>query len=220
MPSLKATVDRLEDVPEDARQYYIEKIVKDARGTERSVYALNIHGLPRHPEAVALSNALARTKSERDVLRRQAASLVAGDGIKAHLLKAGCSESYLRAAIALCERQITVSENKDGFLEATGPGGLPLSKFAESFMQGEGQVFHVDQVTNRGIEAGADDQQRSANDRRPTGGGSFENNPWSRRTWNNTAQGQIYKADKERANRMARAAGHQDALTARITEAR
>jgi hypothetical protein len=45
-------------------------------------------------------------------------------------------------------------------------------------------------------------------------------NPWSRQFWNLTEQGQIFKRDKDKANRLAQAAGHKDALSARRENAR
>jgi hypothetical protein len=45
-------------------------------------------------------------------------------------------------------------------------------------------------------------------------------NPWSKQHWNLTRQGQIYRQDKAEADRLARAAGHRDALSARIANAK
>jgi hypothetical protein len=45
-------------------------------------------------------------------------------------------------------------------------------------------------------------------------------NPWSKQHWNLTNQVRIYKRDQAEADRLARAAGHKDALTARIANAR
>ena len=45
-------------------------------------------------------------------------------------------------------------------------------------------------------------------------------NPWSRHDWNLTNQGRIYKRDKAEADRLAQAAGHQNALAARFDTAR
>jgi hypothetical protein len=39
-------------------------------------------------------------------------------------------------------------------------------------------------------------------------------NPWSKQHWNLTRQGQIYRQDQAKANRLAQAAGHKDALSA------
>jgi hypothetical protein len=41
-------------------------------------------------------------------------------------------------------------------------------------------------------------------------------NPWSRQHWNVTRQGQIYRQDKAAADRLAQAAGHTDAFSARL----
>ena len=45
-------------------------------------------------------------------------------------------------------------------------------------------------------------------------------NPWSKRHWNLTHQVQIYKQDQVEANRLAQLAGHKDALSARVKNAR
>jgi hypothetical protein len=45
-------------------------------------------------------------------------------------------------------------------------------------------------------------------------------NPWSRQHWNLTQQGHIYKLDRDKAMRMAQAAGHEDVLTARFENAK
>jgi len=45
-------------------------------------------------------------------------------------------------------------------------------------------------------------------------------NPWSKQHWNLTRQGQIYKRDRDKAMRMAQAAGHKDALSARFENAK
>jgi hypothetical protein len=45
-------------------------------------------------------------------------------------------------------------------------------------------------------------------------------NPWSKRHWNLTQQGHIYKLDRDKAMRMAKAAGHRDVLSARLENAK
>ena len=45
-------------------------------------------------------------------------------------------------------------------------------------------------------------------------------NPWSRQHGNLTRQGQIYREDKAEADRLAQLAGHKDALSARVRNAR
>jgi hypothetical protein len=45
-------------------------------------------------------------------------------------------------------------------------------------------------------------------------------NPWSKQHWNLTHQGQIYRHDRANAMRLARAAGHKDALSARFKNAK
>ena len=45
-------------------------------------------------------------------------------------------------------------------------------------------------------------------------------NPWSKQYWHLTRQGQIYRQDKAEADRLAQAAGHKDALSARLKTAK
>jgi hypothetical protein len=45
-------------------------------------------------------------------------------------------------------------------------------------------------------------------------------NPWSKQHWNLTLQVQIYKHDQAKAKRLAQAAGHKDALSARLKSAK
>jgi hypothetical protein len=45
-------------------------------------------------------------------------------------------------------------------------------------------------------------------------------NPWSKEHWNLTKQSQIFKRDRAEADRLARAAGHKNAMSARIANAK
>ena len=45
-------------------------------------------------------------------------------------------------------------------------------------------------------------------------------NPWSKQNWNLTRQVQILKSDQAEADRLAQAAGHKDAMTARLKNAK
>jgi hypothetical protein len=45
-------------------------------------------------------------------------------------------------------------------------------------------------------------------------------NPWSKQFWHLTNQARIIKRDQAEADRLARAAGHRDALSARLKTAK
>jgi hypothetical protein len=45
-------------------------------------------------------------------------------------------------------------------------------------------------------------------------------NPWTKKDWNITHQGRIFKADQAGAARLAQAAGHKDAISARLEHAK
>jgi hypothetical protein len=45
-------------------------------------------------------------------------------------------------------------------------------------------------------------------------------NPWSKEHWNLTDQARLYKRDQAEANRLAQAAGHKDAMSARLKNAK
>jgi hypothetical protein len=45
-------------------------------------------------------------------------------------------------------------------------------------------------------------------------------NPWSKKHWNLTNQARLYKRDRAEADRLAQAAGHRDAASARLKTAK
>jgi len=45
-------------------------------------------------------------------------------------------------------------------------------------------------------------------------------NPWAKASWNLTEQGRIYRRDRAEADRLAQAAGHKNALSARVGNAK
>jgi hypothetical protein len=106
MPALRSVYDRVEEIPEALRGYYVEKIIRPADGKERTVLALNVDRLEQHPDAKNLHAALSRAKQERDVLKKQTRSLLAGQGLRQHLIDAGCDPRLAPMAIALIEPQL------------------------------------------------------------------------------------------------------------------
>ncbi len=217
MPALRATIERLDDVSEALRQFYIPKLIKGASGKDREVFCLNIVDLPTHPDAKALHSALGRAKQERDVLKKQTTSLLAGDGLRKHLIDAGCDPRLAPMAIAMLEPQLKTGEDGSGRLVLTGPSGMSLKDMVQLFMDSEdGQVCKRPANEQDNTDSGA-----------PGGGGNRkqsltppERNPWSRHAWNHTMQGRILRENRARADELAIEAGHRQALGARFDEAR
>jgi hypothetical protein len=217
VPALRSVYDRVEEIPEALRGYYVEKIIRNADGKERTLLALNIDRLEQHPDAKNLHAALSRAKQERDVLKKQTRSLLAGDGLRKHLIDAGCDPRLAPMAIAMIERQLRSSEDASGRLVLTGPGGTSLKEMVRLFMDTEnGQVCK--RPASEQDNAGSRDADKG------DGGARIpshvaENNPWSKRCWNATAQARIFRADRAQADALARQAGHSQAAGARWMDA-
>jgi hypothetical protein len=141
MPALGSVYDRVEQIPEALRGYYVEKIIRTADEKERTVLAVNVDRLEQHPDAKNLHAALSRAKQERDVLKKQTRSLLAGQGLRQHLIDAGCDSRLAPMAIALTEPQLRSGQDSSGRVVLSGPGGTSLKDMVALFMDSEdGQV--------------------------------------------------------------------------------
>jgi len=278
---LASVVELLDDIDETYRALYAPVEIKDADGTARSVFALDLEGVESHPAALALANALARQKSEitrlkqiaaggttadevdrlreleataadrddahekeiADLQAAHAAALAAAknefdavlmseksahqktrgalrattiDGqVRSALVDAGVQPGeLLNAAQALLLAKVRVDEGADGGIAGvfeTAAGDLPIGAFIQQWIAGAGQAFLP---APKG--SGAEGPSRSSSARTPAG----EKNPYSKAHWNLTAQGRLLTDSPDKADRLARAAGHKSASGARIASAK
>ncbi len=126
------------------------------------------------------------------------------DGLTKALTEVGVTTpQFLRAAKAMLKQDIKVVVDEGGEYRAvveTDTGPLDIPKYVSDWAASdEGKPFVP---PPRGGDAVGGNKQT-------VGKGLFagEANPWSKEGWNLTKQGQILRADRGRAEKMARAAG-------------
>jgi len=81
--------------------------------------------------------------------------------------------------------------------------------FVKSWTEGEGRAYIIQGSGGGAVSPGPSHLNRAQ-----------PQNPWSRKHWSMTRQGQLYRMDPVAAERMARAAGHQSASAARLANAK
>lgn len=127
-----------------------------------------------------------------------------GDGLTKALVKAGVKSTLLKAAQRMFESDVEIVE-EDGKRVArmkTDLGGDDVEKFISNWAQGE--------EAKDFIAAPKGDDERGGNRNLRNG----ETNPFAKETWNITAQGAVTKAERPKAERLAKAAGFKDLDTA------
>jgi multidrug efflux pump subunit AcrA (membrane-fusion protein) len=288
MPSFKAMVDSLDDIEDEAHKpFYKEFEIKDAKGTPKKVFALDVENVDSHPTVLNLKSAFTRQKSEtatakarvaeletqvgelpdgftadewnrlkaddearkanpdekdlRKQLDAQAAALktqheatitalrtklekengelktalgeekkarrsgIVQESLSRALTNAGVTKSaFVRAAKTLLEADLEVIE-EEGKIDVRAraeQGGESVEDFVKGWVQTEDGKLFVEPA--RGGDADGSNK----------GGKSPEGNPWTKAGWNMTQQGAIYAADAARADRLAKAAGHKQAISA------
>jgi hypothetical protein len=128
--------------------------------------------------------------------------LLIDDGLTKALIEAGIDKAYLKAAKALLRPNVTVEEEDDDAYKAivkTDTGDLDVPKFVQDWIASdEGKPFIP---PAKGADAG--------NAGKPGGkpAGSGEKNPWMKEHWNETEQGRMFRADRAKAEKFAKAAG-------------
>lgn len=151
---------------------------------------------------------------ERDALAAKKNSvihgLLIGEGLTKALVESGVDKRYLKAAKALLEKSVKVTE-EDGKYSAvieTDLGETPIDQFVPQWAQSdEGKMF----VTPaRGADATGSDSKNK----------NLSENPWSKAAWNMTQQSAIYKQDGAKADRLAKSVGHKSAIGAKLENAK
>ncbi len=198
LKAVDAELKKNPDDPEKKRQHEAEI---------QSVRAMNQQTLDRmkvkHESDV---RALEERLKGKDVTIRR---LLVEDGLTKALADSGISKHYLKAARAMLEKSVKMSEDNGVYTAVieTDLGEEPIDKFVPVWAQSdEGKAF----VTPaRGADASGSDSKGGK-------GVNVLDNPYRKSGWNMTQQSAIYRTDSERANRLAKIAGHKDAVTARF----
>lgn len=128
--------------------------------------------------------------------------LLIDDGLTKALVEAGISKEFLKAAKALLREDVKVVE-EDGEYRAiveTDTGPLEINRYVNDWVASdEGKPF-VPQAKGGDAGGGRGTAQRQQ---------ILDKNPWTKEHWNITEQGKLFKTDRVRAEKLAKAAGKQ-----------
>ncbi len=126
-------------------------------------------------------------------------NMLIDEGLTKSLIEAGVSKEYLRAAKALLAKDVKVVE-EDGDYSAivtTDAGDYDIDRYVTDWVASdEGKPFVP---APKGADAGT---------QKPFKIGSDTKNPWSKQHWNLTEQGRLFRTDRAKAEKLAKAEGH------------
>jgi hypothetical protein len=207
-------------VEEITRLQAVDKAAKDGDDPDKkkaheaevqSIKTMHEQALQRIKDKAVkdLAEATAAHEATKIALRQR----VVRDDLTKALLENGVDKKYLKGARALLEQSIKV-KGDGGDMKAyveTDLGETDIGEFVPQWAQSEEGKLYVSKAT--GSDAtGADNKGK--------GGGSLDANPWTKANWNSTVQAQVWKGDAAKADRLAKAAGHKQALGARAEDAK
>lgn len=164
-----------------------------------------------------------KTKAEKDLSdeksshERTKASLrtrVVRDDLTKALVESGVDKKFLKGARALLEQSIKVKGDggdMTAFVE-TDLGETPIADFVPQWAQSEEGKLYM--TPAKGSDASGSDTRSGK------GTGSLDANPWTKGAWNTTMQAQVWKGDAAKAERLAKAAGHNGPVGAKIENAK
>jgi hypothetical protein len=166
--------------------------------------------------AHAKTKAEADLKAEKEAHAKSKGTLrgrVVGDDLTKALIEANVDKKYLAATKALLEKSVKVIEDGDGTMTAvfeTDLGEQPIDQFVPQWAQSDiGKHFLV---PASGGGAGGSDGHKSS--------GNLTANPFSKAAWNMTKQAQLVKESHEKADRLAKMAGHSGYAGAKVENAK
>lgn len=187
---LKATIEEME---KDPKRQQGDKTAQEAVAA-RKMLEEKIKTMEKsHEKEIAARDAKLK---EKDAFIGQ---LLIDEGLTKALIESGIDKAYLKAAKALLKPDVTVNE-EDGEYKAivkTDTGDLDVSKYVQDWVASdEGKPFIP---PAKGADAG--------NAGKPQKPGSSEKNPWLKEHWNETEQGRLFRTDRAKAEKFAKAAG-------------
>lgn len=201
---LNAAKARLEGLPEEFNAEEYERLVAAAEGKDGpkpDEQVARVREQLERKHATELGKKDDRIKVLEGVINRT----LVDDGLNSALDAAGIDPKFKKAARAqLKESGLIKLVEEDGQFSATvetDMGPMPLDKYVADWASGdEGKVFVS--------PAKLDDAPGSRHNR------GTENNPYAKDRWNKTEQGRLMQTDRNKAERLARAAGFKDLAAA------
>jgi len=128
------------------------------------------------------------------------AQLLIDEGLTKALVNANVGKEFIRASKALLRENVKVVEEEGEYraIVESDTGPLDIERFVSDWVASdEGKVFVP---PAKGGDAGGTVK--------PAKQVVNEKNPWSKENWNLTEQGKLIKADRAKAEKFAKAAGH------------
>lgn len=130
--------------------------------------------------------------------------LLIDEGLTKALVEANVGKDFMKAAKAMLRQNVKVVEEDDGEYKAiidTDVGVVGIDKYVSDWAASdEGKPFIP---PAKGGDAGG-----PAKPKRGSVDTSGIKNPWAKEHWNLTEQGRLLKADRVKADQLAKAAGH------------
>jgi hypothetical protein len=159
--------------------------------------------------ASGLKDSEAKIATQRNFIQR----LLVSEGLAKELIVAGVDQRFVPAATALLGQNVKLIERGEEYaaviVDRYGTE-RELTEYTKDWVEsGEGKIFAASEPTTESS------QGRSPRHNQPSGP-----NPFSKADWNMTDQGAIMKKDRAQADRLAKAAGHKDAASAKLPAAK
>lgn len=148
---------------------------------------------------------LTKLKKSLEIKDTFISKLLIEEGLTKALIDAGVAKEFIKAAKALLAGDVKVTEEDGEYVAivSTDTGELDIPKYVQDWVASdEGKPF----VTPaKGGDAGNTSTKGGNTPPKIPGG---DKNPWAKEHWNLTEQGKVLRADRVRAEKLAKAAGH------------
>lgn len=171
---------------------------KDARAQVDAAVAAAKAGFEKTIQRIRKESvtALAERDEKISELDRELNSGLVGGGLRQALLNVGVKRGLIDAAVAKFERdtEVVIEDGKRQARMKTDLGGADFARFFANWANSDEAKDFID-------PARGDDESGSRNTR------SVGDNPFSKKSWSKTAQAELLRSDRGRAERMAKAAG-------------
>lgn len=206
----KARVAELEEklagLPEDFDPVQYEQIKAAAEGKEppkpdEAVAQLRKQMEAQHAAGLARKDAeIVKLQGLVDTGKKQLERRTIDDDLTRSLVENGCNPKLMPAAKALLKesgaiRMVQEDDDVRAMVE-TEMGALPVAEYVKTWLGGDGTAFVLAPV---GGDAGGNNR-----------GSAREPNPFAKLAWNKTQQSQLIRADRAKAERLAKTAGFAD----------
>ena len=198
--------EKLSGFPEDFDPVAYEALKASAEGkeppkTDEQVAQLRKQLEAQHAAALARKDAeITKLQEQVQIKQKRLEKRTVDDDLTRSLVENGCNPKLMAAAKALLKesgavRMVEEDDDVRAMVE-TEMGTVPAGDYVKTWLGGEGAAFVLAAVGGDAL----------GNNR----GHAREPNPFAKPTWNKTTQSQMIRADRAKAERLAKSAGFAD----------